>query len=180
MADTRMSAIGTNLYTPFERRVRAMNSRYDLPVNDYPTTSVGEKVSERLAKLKRTLQAELNEIEDLTNKAIAFETGNTYQEPEGGKTRMIDELEVLTDLADLMVDMMVYETSELVKFGIPFQAIADIVMDSNDSKLGADGLPIKNEDGKFMKGPNYWKPEPQIRITLDSMIEAAWVFGQKK
>jgi hypothetical protein len=26
------------------------------------------------------------------------------------------------------------------------------------SKLGADGKPIYREDGKVMKGPNYFKP----------------------
>ena len=36
-------------------------------------------------------------------------------------------------------------------------------MDSNQSKLGADGKPIYDANGKFLKGPNYWKPEPRIR-----------------
>ena len=30
---------------------------------------------------------------------------------------------------------------------------------SNLSKLGADGQPIYREDGKVMKGPNYFKPD---------------------
>jgi len=29
---------------------------------------------------------------------------------------------------------------------------------SNMSKLGADGKPIYREDGKVLKGPNYFKP----------------------
>lgn len=29
---------------------------------------------------------------------------------------------------------------------------------SNMSKLGADGKPVYREDGKILKGPNYWKP----------------------
>jgi predicted HAD superfamily Cof-like phosphohydrolase len=29
---------------------------------------------------------------------------------------------------------------------------------SNMSKLGEDGKPIYREDGKVMKGPNYFKP----------------------
>lgn len=32
------------------------------------------------------------------------------------------------------------------------------VHDSNLSKLGDDGLPIKREDGKILKGPNYKPP----------------------
>jgi predicted HAD superfamily Cof-like phosphohydrolase len=30
---------------------------------------------------------------------------------------------------------------------------------SNMSKLGEDGQPIYREDGKVMKGPNYFRPD---------------------
>ena len=33
------------------------------------------------------------------------------------------------------------------------------------SKLGADGKPIYREDGKILKGPNYFKPD--IKKNLD-------------
>ncbi|MGZ9736562.1 pyrophosphohydrolase domain-containing protein [Flavobacterium sp. GNP002] len=32
------------------------------------------------------------------------------------------------------------------------------IQDSNMSKLGADGQPIYREDGKVLKGPNYFEP----------------------
>ncbi len=32
-----------------------------------------------------------------------------------------------------------------------------------------DGLPIYDERGKVLKGPNYWKPEPKIRELLQGM-----------
>jgi hypothetical protein len=44
--------------------------------------------------------------------------------------------------------------------------VLQIIMDSNASKLGADGKPIYDANGKFLKGPNYWKPEPKIRELL--------------
>jgi predicted HAD superfamily Cof-like phosphohydrolase len=154
----------------FETRCVMMNQRYELPVATTPTLlALGELPSVRLAKLRRILQKELDEIEDVINKAVAFETGNTYQEPEGGKTRPMDELEVLTDIADLMVDLQVYQVSEMVKFGIPLVPIQNIVMDSNESKLDVDGRPLKDADGKFLKGPNYWKPEPAIRAYLERL-----------
>ena len=31
--------------------------------------------------------------------------------------------------------------------------------ESEMSKLGADGKPILREDGKVLKGPNYFKPD---------------------
>jgi predicted HAD superfamily Cof-like phosphohydrolase len=36
---------------------------------------------------------------------------------------------------------------------------------SNLSKLGADGQPLYREDGKVMKGPNYFRPD--IAAVLD-------------
>ena len=36
---------------------------------------------------------------------------------------------------------------------------------SNMSKLGADGKPIFREDGKVLKGPNYFKPN--IKAVLE-------------
>ena len=33
------------------------------------------------------------------------------------------------------------------------------VQSSNMSKLGSDGKPIYNDQGKVMKGPNYFKPD---------------------
>jgi hypothetical protein len=44
-------------------------------------------------------------------------------------------------------------------------------MDSNFSKLGADGKPIYDERGKVMKGPFYWKPEPKIKELLLERIK---------
>jgi hypothetical protein len=42
-------------------------------------------------------------------------------------------------------------------------------MQSNFSKLGADGKAIISE-GKVQKGPGYWKPEPQIKELLRSKL----------
>jgi hypothetical protein len=43
-------------------------------------------------------------------------------------------------------------------------------MDSNASKLQADGTPLFVE-GKLQKGPGYWKPEPKIKDLILSMKE---------
>jgi len=71
-------------------------------------------------------------------------------------------------LADLLGDVMVYCRSEALKYGLPLEAVLDVIMDSNESKLGADGKPIYDGNGKFLKGPNYWKPEPKIKALLEA------------
>jgi len=46
--------------------------------------------------------------------------------------------------------------------------VFDEVHRSNMSKLGEDGKPIKREDGKILKGPNYFKPD------LGKIINKEW------
>lgn len=70
------------------------------------------------------------------------------------------------DYADVLVDLCVYCMSECMRHGIPWLQVYAAVMASNLSKLGADGKPIHDERGKFMKGPNYWPPEPLIKKIL--------------
>jgi predicted HAD superfamily Cof-like phosphohydrolase len=79
-------------------------------------------------------------------------------------------LDLLTALADLLGDIQVYCGSEMVKFGLPIDDVLFIIMQSNFSKMGADGNPIYDERGKLQKGPHYWKPEPKIRELLRSML----------
>ena len=79
-----------------------------------------------------------------------------------------DPADVLTAIADLLGDVIVYCRSEALKYGLPLEDVLDVIMDSNESKLGADGNPIYDGNGKFLKGPNYWKPEPKIKALLES------------
>jgi predicted HAD superfamily Cof-like phosphohydrolase len=75
--------------------------------------------------------------------------------------------DILVAVADLLGDVIVYCRSEALKYGLPLEAVLDVIMDSNESKLGADGKPIYDANGKFLKGPNYWKPEPRIKALLE-------------
>jgi hypothetical protein len=61
---------------------------------------------------------------------------------------------VLRNLQDLLDTC----TGMAEVLGFPFEAGFVEVMASNISKLGEDGQPIYREDGKILKGPNYFKP----------------------
>ena len=78
---------------------------------------------------------------------------------------------LLTEMSDWLGDIVVYCASEARRWGLPLNNILSIIMESNFSKLGADGEPIYDERGKVMKGPHYWKPEPKISALLQE-IEA--------
>ena len=65
------------------------------------------------------------------------------------------------EMCDAIKDIQVVTHGTEIEMGI--QAIAQTlffeVMRSNMSKLGADGKPIYREDGKVLKGPDYYKPD---------------------
>lgn len=140
----------------FEQRIAAMNAMYKLPANDRP--SLPADVADRLTKFKATLLDEVHEIDEIVQLS-----------KNGGAA-----IDIAVAMADLLGDIMVYCRSEALKYGLPLEDVLDIIMDSNESKLGADGKPIYDGNGKFLKGPDYWKPEPRIKALLEARgIQAA-------
>ena len=140
---------------PFAARIADMNAMYKLPANKQPTLPAD--TPDRLARFKATLMDEVHEIDDIV--ALAKNGGSP--------------VDVAVAIADVLGDIIVYCRSEALKYGLPLEEVLDIIMDSNESKLGADGKPIYDANGKFLKGPNYWKPEPKIRSLLEARGIAA-------
>lgn len=64
------------------------------------------------------------------------------------------KLKMFKELADLQYVL----SGMVVSLGIPMEEVFQRVHNSNMSKL-VDGKPLKREDGKFLKGPNYKKPD---------------------
>ena len=64
----------------------------------------------------------------------------------------------LTEVADSLTDILYVTYGAGIAFGIDLDKCFEEVQRSNMSKLGADGKPIYNKDGKVMKGPKYFKP----------------------
>jgi len=65
----------------------------------------------------------------------------------------------LAEIADALTDLLYVVYGAGAAYGIDLDATFDEVHESNMSKLGEDGKPIYREDGKILKGPNYWKPD---------------------
>ena len=65
----------------------------------------------------------------------------------------------LLEAADALTDILYVTYGAGHAFGINLDKCFNEVQNSNMSKLGSDGKPIYNEDGKVMKGPNYFKPD---------------------
>ena len=65
----------------------------------------------------------------------------------------------LKEVADALTDILYVTYGAGAAFGINLDRCFDEVHSSNMSKIGANGKPIYNDQGKVMKGPNYFKPD---------------------
>ena len=65
----------------------------------------------------------------------------------------------IVEVADALTDILYVTYGAGHSFGIDLDKCFEEVQRSNMSKLDEDGNPIFNENGKVMKGPNYFKPD---------------------
>ena len=65
----------------------------------------------------------------------------------------------IVEIADALGDMLYIIHGTAVSYGIPLDEVFSEIHRSNKSKLGEDGKPIYREDGKVLKGPNFFKPD---------------------
>lgn len=67
----------------------------------------------------------------------------------------------LAEVADALGDMLYILCGTILEHGLQYkmEAVFEEIQRSNMSKLGADGKPIYREDGKVLKGPDYFRPD---------------------
>jgi predicted HAD superfamily Cof-like phosphohydrolase len=135
---------------------------YEQPIGDKPAVP-----DEKTVRLRASLIAE--EFVEMLEAMFGPFAYNRY----GVVTATIDDLKhrigTIIDLSPIKVDLpeladawgdldYVVEGSRLA-FGVNGEPIAAEIQRSNLSKLGADGKPVRREDGKVLKGPNFTRPD---------------------
>ncbi|QRE00240.1 hypothetical protein [Burkholderia phage BCSR5] len=190
------SGLGLDALFPF--LIKEMNEMYSLPINLDPTIDsedIGEYASVRISKFLKTLQKEIDEGVEIQAQLAWFESCITPEEGDedvplagipadlkllaAGETEISWEearRRIIVNVADWLGDIIVYCRSEALKFGLPLEGVLNIIMGSNFTKLGEDGQPIKNAEGKVEKGPNFIAPERGIYTMLfsaDELLEEA-------
>ncbi len=70
----------------------------------------------------------------------------------------------VVEIADALGDMLYILCGTIIEHGLQhkIEEVFDEIQRSNMSKLGENGEPIYREDGKVMKGPNYFKPNFEV------------------
>jgi predicted HAD superfamily Cof-like phosphohydrolase len=66
----------------------------------------------------------------------------------------------LVDIADALGDQLYILCGTILRHGMQhiIEDVFDEIQASNMSKLGDDGKPVLRDDGKILKGPQYFKP----------------------
>ena len=113
--------------------VHEFHTAFGLGIKNEPTANIGEERN----LLRFNLMKEENEE--------YFEAANNND---------------LVEVADALGDMLYILAGTIIEHGMQYKIaeVFDEIQRSNMSKLGEDGKPIYREDGKVLKGPNYFKP----------------------
>jgi predicted HAD superfamily Cof-like phosphohydrolase len=109
--------------------------------------------------VKESQTAELGIEKNLLRYKLMREENEEYLDAANNKD--------LIEVADALGDMLYILCGTIIEHGLQYkiEEVFNEIQKSNMSKLGADGKPIYREDGKVLKGPNYFKPD--IKSILD-------------
>lgn len=135
-----------------EDLVRQFHDTYGLPIADDGPRADRDRVHMRMSLIAEEF-AEL--------------TGAVYgQEARGIIERAFEEARIVDDysrdtveVADALGDLTYVVYGMALELGIPMADVLAEIQGSNMSKLGADGKPIYREDGKVLKGPDFYDPD---------------------
>ena len=113
-----------------ERMVREFHEAFSIPIRSTPAADIGE------SDLRvRLLREEVDEY-----------------------TEAVESLDVV-EIADGLADIVYVVFGTALAHGIDLDSVLEEVHRSNMSKLGEDGQPLFREDGKVIKGPQYFRPD---------------------
>ena len=112
---------------------------------------------EKVKKFMETFGQEVKQKAEFPNDKITTLRYDLIKE-ELEELRIAMERKDIKEVADALTDILYVTYGAGHSFGINLDKCFEEVQSSNMSKLGEDGKPIYNENGKVMKGPNYFKP----------------------
>ena len=112
---------------------------------------------ESVRKFMEIFGQEIKEKAEFPNEKITSLRYDLIKEELQELKEALDNKEI-KEVADALADILYVTYGAGHAFGIDLDKCFEEVQNSNMSKLGSNGKPIYNEQGKVMKGPNYFKP----------------------
>lgn len=124
----------TMSFQAFLKAVRTFSDAFNIPWSKTPTTAL---TSDQVALRHRLMEEENNEYLE------AAKAGD------------------MVEVADALGDQLYILCGTILSHGMHgvIEDVFNEIQASNMSKLGSDSLPIFREDGKVLKGPNYFRPD---------------------
>lgn len=100
-----------------------------------------------------TLKADLGSSKNILRFNLMEEENREYLEAANNND--------MVEIADALGDMLYILCGTILEHGMQhkIEAVFEEIQRSNMSKLDVNGKPIYREDGKVLKGPNYFKPD---------------------
>ena len=112
---------------------------------------------ENVKKFMQTFGQEVRTKASFPNEEITSLRTNLIKEELSELEEAIEKRDI-KEVADALTDILYVTYGAGHSFGIDLDKCFQEVQNTTMSKLGQDGKPIKNEYGKVIKGPNYFKP----------------------
>ena len=109
-------------------------------------------------KFMETFGQEIKDKTEFPNEKIVQLRYDLIKEELDELNQAIKERDI-KEVADALTDILYVTYGAGHAFGIDLDKCFNEVQGSNMSKLGSDGKPIYNENGKVVKGPTYFKPD---------------------
>lgn len=136
------------------RLVREFHTTFGHPVRtDAPTLNIGEGV----VHLRMALIAE--EFAELVDAVYGTTAGDTIRSAFKDAQAQDDGTRDVVEAADALGDLAYVISGFHLVAGIPEEDVVAEIHASNMSKLGEDGKPVLREDGKILKGEQYFRPD---------------------
>ena len=134
-----------------EALVRRFHHVYGLPVQTDGANLERESLDMRMSLIAEEFSELVGAV---YGQAARAELESSYLRAVAADDGARDTVEAADALADLIY--VIYGMA--LETGIDLAAVLAEVQRSNMSKLGADGKPVYREDGKVLKGPDYFPP----------------------
>lgn len=134
-------------------RVREFRTAFEQPAPSAPTVP-----DRALAALRmRLIREEYEEVQAESDKLLrALSLCDTYDQNPANYDEIVG---IIQAYVKEVCDLLYVTEGTLVALGV-YPDAYDEVHRSNMSKLGRDGKPVRRDDGKALKGPDYSPADP--------------------